>query len=176
MTNRFIPVFWDGKDKEINFNVVLKKPGESLTLVGLLLGQGDRSLQINITVIHAAPNTKSEIVLKGVLKDTSKVGFNGLVKIEKGARGTDTWLAAKFLILSDLAKGKATPSLEILENDIKAGHAATVGKVSDMEMFYLQSRGLTKDLAKDLIVQGFISSVLQRLPKSLQKRASMKLE
>lgn len=173
---KLVSIFWDGEYDQIDYDIILKKEGAVLTLLGLLLGQDKNKLQININVTHAAPNTKSEIILKGVLKDTSKVEFNGLVKIDKGAKGSDTWLAAHLLILSDQAKGKATPSLEILENDIKAGHAATVGKVSDMEMFYLQSRGLTKDQAKDLIVQGFISSVLQRLPKSLQKRVSNSLE
>lgn len=173
--SKLIPILWDGKDKEINYDIVLKKAGTQLTLLGLLLGNDDNQLQININVTHSAPDTKSEIILKGVLKDTSKVNFEGLVKIEKGAKGTNTWLATHLLILSDQAKGRATPSLEILENDIKAGHAATVGKVNDMEMFYLQSRGLSTQKAKDLIVQGFLSSILQRLPKNLQNKALTKI-
>lgn len=168
---KLVSIFWDGREEQINYDIFLETAGAELKLLGLLLGEGENKLQININVIHAAPNTKSEVVFKGVLRDRSKIDFKGLIKIEKGAKGTDTWLAAHLLILSDQAKGKVTPSLEILENDIKAGHVATVGKVSDMEMFYLQSRGLSKTQAKNLIVQGFLSSVLQRLPKNLQKKA-----
>ena|SRR5258708_6281178 len=172
--NKLLPIFWNGEESEINFEIILEKPGVELTLLGLLLGDKEKAVDINLKITHAAPNTKSEIILKGVLKDTSRVNFEGLVKIEKGAKGTNTWLATHLLILSDQAKGRATPSLEILENDIKAGHAATVGKVNEMEMFYLQSRGLSDKKAKQLIVQGFLSSILQRLPKNIQDKVLRK--
>lgn len=173
MKNKFVRIFWDGKETSLNYNFTLSKPNTTLSLLGLLIGSGTKELDIKITVIHAAPNTKSEIILKGVLKDLSRVNLEGLVKIEKGAKGTNTWLATHLLILSDQAKGKAVPSLEILENDIQAGHAATVGKVSDAEMFYLQSRGLSKDQAKSLIVEGFLSSVLQKMPKNIQSKVKL---
>lgn len=168
--NKFIPIFWNGEENEINYEIILEKPGTELTVLGLLLANQDKSLDINIKVRHAAPNTKSEIILKGVLEDLSKINFEGLVKIEKGAKGTNTWLATHLLILSDQAKGRATPSLEILENDIKAGHAATVGKVNEMEMFYLQSRGLSEKQAKQLIVQGFLSSIINKMPEDIKKK------
>lgn len=173
MKNKFVRIFWDGKETSLNYNFTLSKPNTTLSLLGLLIGSGTKELDIKITVIHAAPNTKSEIILKGVLKDLSRVNLEGLVKIEKGAKGTNTWLATHLLILSDQAKGKAVPSLEILENDIQAGHAATIGKVSDAEMFYLQSRGLSKDQAKSLIVEGFLSSVLQKMPKNIQSKVKL---
>ncbi len=172
---RFVPIFWDGQDNQITYDIILSEPGSSLSLLGLLLGSEKDVLDIKINVTHTAPNTKSEIILKGVLRDLSQVNFEGLVKIEKGAKGTNTWLAAHLLILSDQAKGKAIPSLEILENDIKAGHATTVGKVNDLELFYLQTRGLSKEQAKNLIVQGFLSSVLQRFPANLQRIAKKKI-
>ena len=87
-----------------------------------------------------------------------------MVKINKNAKKTNAWLAVHLLLLSDKASGRAIPALEILENDIKAGHATTVGKVNDLEMFYLQSRGLSKKQAKQLIVEGFLKSVLDQMP------------
>lgn len=170
---KIIPIFWDGKEREIKYNLVLSKPGSSVSILGLLLGRNDDELKITINVTHSAPNTKSEIILKGVLHDLSNINFEGLVKINKGAHGTNTWLAAHLLILSDKARGKAIPSLEIEENDIKAGHATTVGKVNDLEMFYLQSRGLSKNQAKDLIVEGFLSSVLQKMPESIRRKVQL---
>lgn len=172
---KFVPIFWDGKMEEISYDIILSQPGAKVSVLGLLLGNNNHVLNINVNVTHAAPNTKSEIILKGALSDLSKVNFEGLVKIEKGAKGTNSWLAAYLLILSDQAKGKAIPSLEIKENDIKAGHATTVGKVNDMEMFYLQSRGLSQSQAKNLIVEGFLSSVLQRFPANLQKKIERKI-
>lgn len=169
--NKFIPIFWDGLDKEIDYNIILSAPGATLSLLGLLIGRGDKEVNIKINVTHEAPNTKSEIILKGALQDESKVSFEGLVKIKKEAKGTNTWMATHLLILSDHARGRAIPSLEIEENDIKAGHAATVGRVNDLELFYMQSRGLSATQAKNLIVEGFLSSVIQKLPKNLQAKA-----
>ncbi len=171
----FIPIFWEGSEQQINYDITLAEQGAKLSLLGLLLGKNDKELDVKINITHSAPNTKSEIILKGTLQDLSKINFEGLVKIEKGAKGTNTWLAAHLLILSDQAKGRAIPSLEIEENDIKAGHATTVGKVNNMEMFYLQSRGLSPKKAKGLIVQGFLNSILERMPEKIQKEIKQKI-
>ncbi|MBI2597209.1 SufD family Fe-S cluster assembly protein [Candidatus Daviesbacteria bacterium] len=162
MSQQLVPILWTGLEKNLSYDFTLSKRGSSISILGLLLGKGGKRLNITINVVHKAPDTKSEIILKGVLKGNSEVNFKGLVKINKGAKGTETWQAVHLLILSDQAKGTAIPSLEILENDVKAGHEITVGKISDMEMFYLQSRGLSKQQAKKLIVQGFLSEVYEK--------------
>lgn len=171
-----LPILWTGKEDEIHYSVRLAEVGASIKIVGLLLGNNSQSLNSYITVIHEAPQTKSEVVLKGALQDTAKINFEGLVKIEKGAKGTHAWLAAHLLLLSDKAKGRAIPSLEISENDIKAGHATTVGRVSALELFYLMSRGLSEQQAKSLIVEGFLRSVIKNFPKefSLSTEKSLK--
>jgi Fe-S cluster assembly protein SufD len=168
---KIIPLLWLGKETELAYDIKLAGKGASIKFVGLLLGHENQSLQLSVKVVHQAQNTKSEIIIKSALHDTSKVDIDGLVKIEKGAKGTNAWLAAHLLLLSEKAKGKAIPSLEILENDIKAGHATTVGRINDMEMFYLQSRGLSKDSAKKLIVEGFLNSMITEFPKSLADKA-----
>lgn len=173
---KLVPIFWDGKDKQLSYDINLLKPGASVSVLGLLLGNNENELEIKINITHNAPDTKSEVILKGALCDCSKVNFEGLVKIEKGAKKTNTWLAAHLLILSNQARGRAIPSLEILENDIKAGHATTVGKVNDLELFYLQSRGLSQQKAKKLIVNGFLSSILQKLPENIRKEAAKRIE
>lgn len=173
---KLIYFFWKGEEKEIFYDVILSEEGASVTLAGLLLGSNANTVDIHIKVTHNAPHTKSEVVIKGALDNLSKVNFEGLVKIKKGAKGTNSWLAAYLLILSDQAKGRAVPSLEIEENDIKAGHATTVGKVNELELFYLQTRGLSAHMAKKLIVQGFLSSVLQSFPSNLQKKIALKIK
>ncbi|MEK7571918.1 MAG: SufD family Fe-S cluster assembly protein [Patescibacteria group bacterium] len=166
-----LPILWTGEESEISYEVLLSGQGASVAILGLLLGKDDAALQIKINVTHAAKNTKSEVILKGALTDAAKVNFEGLVKINHGATGTNAWLAAHLLLLSDKSKGRAIPSLEILENDIKAGHATTVGRINDIEMFYLMSRGLSREQAKQFVVQGFLASILEKFPREFQQKA-----
>lgn len=161
-------IIWDDDIKEYNLSFILDKPNTSLTIYGIFLGNKDRSCEINLNVTHKAVNTKSRLVLKGVLADKSSVKFKGNTRIEKGAKGTDAWLECRLLILSKQANGQAIPGLEILENDIKAGHASTAGRINDLEMFYLQSRGLSEKTAKKLIVEGFLETVVYQMPQIAQ--------
>lgn len=171
-----LPVLWLGKEKKLDYNIVLSARGAEVTVLLLLLGRKGQILKLDINIYHRKPDTKSKIIVKGALTDKAEVDFNGLVKIEPGATGTNAWLAAHLLLLSDQAKGRAVPSLEISENDIKAGHATTVGKVNDLELFYLMSRGLSEETAKQLIVQGFFESILSEFPESLAKKAGKELK
>ena len=164
----FLPIIWEGSEESINLNIQLKGNGSSIKILGLLMGKKQDKVDIKINVAHLGQNTKSEIIFKGALEDEAGVNFEGLVKINKNAKKTNAWLAVHLLLLSGTASGRAIPSLEILENDIKAGHATTVGKVSDLEMFYLQSRGLPKQKAKQLIVEGFLKSVMDQMPEDMR--------
>jgi len=158
--NLVLPIIWRGKEKEINYDIKLAGVNSSLILQMLLLGKNDDKVKIKINVDHQAIETKSKILVKGIVNDNASVDFNGLVKIEKGAKGADAWLSANLLLLSDSVKGRAVPALEILENDVKAGHATTIGKINETELFYLMSRGLSETKAIDLIVQGFLNGFL----------------
>lgn len=168
---KIVPVLWMGKETEMAYDITLAEKGASVKFLGLLLGKENQQIKLSVTVTHLAPETTSYVVIKSVLRDQAKVAIDGLVKINKHAKGTNAWLAAHLLLLSERAKGLAIPSLEILENDIKAGHATTVGRISDQEMFYLMSRGLPKDKAKELIVEGFLQSMIDVFPKKLSKKA-----
>lgn len=171
-----LPILWLGNETQLSYNIQLAGNGATLTLLMLLLGLEMNKLDLKINVFHQKPNTRSKIIVKGALNDSAMVNFDGLVKIEPGAKGTNAWLAAHILLLSNRAKGRAVPSLEILENDIKAGHATTVGRVNDLELFYLQSRGLSEKASKTLIVQGFLNSMLEEFPKDLSERARKEME
>lgn len=174
--HRTVPILWTGAETELEYVITLAEPGASVTLNGLLLGAHEENLLAKVTVIHNAPQTTSEVIIKAALTERAKVDIHGLVKIEPGAKGTQTWLAAHLLLLSDKAKGLAIPSLEILENDVKAGHATTVGRLNDMELFYLMSRGLSKQIAKQLIVSGFLQDMISGFPKKLATQATTNLE
>lgn len=170
-----LPALWTGEEKELVYNITLAGKGASVKFLGLLLGHEDQGVKLKITVFHQAENTKSEVIIKCALRDSSSVFFDGLIKIEPGAKGTNAWLAAHLLLLSEKSRGIAVPNLEILENDIKAGHAATVGRINNLELFYLMSRGLPEDKAKQLIVRGFLESVINQFPKELSDKANSNL-
>jgi len=158
--NLVLPVIWSGQEKEISYDIKLAGVNSCLTFLMLLLGKKDDKIKIQVNVDHQAIETKSKILVQGIVDDGASIDFNGLVKIEKGAKGSNAWLSANLLLLSDRAKGRAVPALEILENDVKAGHATTIGKINESELFYLMSRGLSKTKATDLIVKGFLNGFL----------------
>jgi Fe-S cluster assembly protein SufD len=169
-----LPVVWTGKKTAIDYSIQLLGVGSSLTFLMLLLGEKEDMVKINVNVKHLAKETKSKVIVKGIVNDKASVDFTGLVKIEKGSKGANAWLSANLLLLSKTAKGRAVPSLEILENDIKAGHATTVGKVSEQELFYLMSRGISKIKARDLIINGFLSGFLKEFPDGKIKTEAFK--
>jgi Fe-S cluster assembly protein SufD len=152
-------IVWTGKEKEITFNKVLDKKGQELELIILLMGKEDKSVSVRVNVRHKAPDTTSKVTVKGVLDDSSKVDFEGLTIIDRGAKNSMAWLESRLLLISDNASGRAVPNLEISENEVKAGHAATVGKIDETEIFYLMSRGLPRNQAVKLIVDGFIGDL-----------------
>lgn len=173
--NLVLPVLWVGDETELSYSIKLSERGASIKFLALLLGKENQSLTLRVKVAHEAPQTTSRVIIKSALKDSAKVDIDGLIKIEPGTKGTNAWLAAHLLLLSEKAKGRAIPNLEILENDIKAGHATTVGRINDMEMFYLQSRGLSKETAKRLIVEGFLQEMIAQFPKALAEKAESNL-
>jgi len=163
-------IIWKGKEKEIIFDKVLDKKGQELELTILLLGKEDKSVSVRVRVRHRGKDTKSKVIVRGVLDGGSKVDFEGLTKIDRGAKNANAWLESRLLLISDRASGRAVPNLEISENEVKAGHAATVGKIDEMEIFYLMSKGLTRNQAVKLIVDGFIGNLFThktRLSKTI---------
>ena len=173
---KILPILWTGQETDLFYNIHLAGNNAKLTLLALLLGKKTDKIYLQTNIYHDSPNTQSRVIVKGALNDTASVNFEGLVKIEPGAKGTNAWLAAHILLLSNHAKGRAVPSLEIAENDIKAGHATTVGKVNDLELFYLQSRGISEKTAKSLIVNGFLSNILNEFPKDIAASARKQLD
>lgn len=144
-------------------DVLLAGENASVEIVGLVLGNGidDKSLEAYIT--HAAPNTKSNVNVRAVLRGKSTFAFKGNVRIEKGAKGADAYLRSDALLFDEAKMGDDTPALEILEPDVKAGHAATIGKVDEQMLFYLMSRGLSRSQAEKLLIDGFVNPILGKI-------------
>jgi len=168
-----IPLVWTSGSGELAVNAKLIGRGAKLNLIGAFFLANKDEVKLNVNIDHIAPDTNSDTLIKSVLTDKAAGSFYGLVSIKKGARNTDTFFREDALLLSDTAKAEAIPSLEIDENEVKAGHASTVGPVDEEQLFYLMSRGITRKEAASLVVKGFLHPVLEKLSdkdkKSLEK-------
>lgn len=148
---------------EKKLEVVLAGENAEVEIVGLVMGKGSEEKALEAYITHAAPNTKSNVNVRAVLKDKSTFAFRGNVKIEKGAKGADAYLRSDALLFDDAKMGDDTPALEILEPDVKAGHAATIGKVDEQMLFYLMSRGLSREQAEKMLIEGFVKPIMDKL-------------
>ncbi|MDQ6674274.1 MAG: Fe-S cluster assembly protein SufB [Chloroflexota bacterium] len=115
-------------------------------------------------VIHVAPDTTSTITSKSITKDGGRAAYRGLLKVAKGAERSKAFVRCDALLLDDQSRSDTYPSIEIDEEQVDIGHEATVSKVSDEQLFYLQSRGLTETEAKTMIVNGFFEAFTKELP------------
>jgi Fe-S cluster assembly protein SufD len=110
-----------------------------------------------------APNTTSDFAFKGALRDESRAVWRGMIRVEKDAQKTNAYQENRNLLLSPRAHADSIPGLEILANDVRCTHGATVGQVDREQLFYLMARGLTRPEAERLIVRGFFTDVLDRI-------------
>jgi len=113
---------------------------------------------------HLAANTTSDLLFKGALLDNSRSVWQGMIYVAPEAGKTDGYQANRNLVLSKHARADSIPGLEILTDDVRCTHGATVGKIDEEQVFYLLSRGLPRDGAERLIVEGFFDPVMQRIP------------
>jgi len=128
------------------------------------VGRGEQTQNFTTQIIHYAKNTTSNILKHGVTKDSSTSIFNGVGKIEHGASKSNAEQESRILMLSEKARGDANPMLLIDEDDVVAGHAASVGRVDPVQLYYIMSRGIAKHEAERLIIHGFLAPVVNQLP------------
>lgn len=131
---------------------------------GFYFTDGNQHLDHDTQQNHFAPNTTSDLLFKGALKEQSRSVWQGMIYVAPGAQKTDGYQANRNLILSRQARADSIPGLEILADDVRCSHGATVGKIDPDEMFYLRSRGIKQPDAGRLIVQGFFNPIMQRIP------------
>ncbi|OGD90655.1 hypothetical protein A3D07_01640 [Candidatus Curtissbacteria bacterium RIFCSPHIGHO2_02_FULL_42_15] len=146
-------------EKDKRLDVILAEENAEVEIVGLVTGKGSEEKSLETYITHVAPNTRSNVNVRAVLRGKAKFDFRGTVKIEKGAKGADAYLRSDALLFDDAKMGDDTPALEILEPDVKAGHAATIGKVDEQMLFYLMTRGLSRSEAERLLIQGFVKPI-----------------
>ncbi|MGB7859837.1 MAG: Fe-S cluster assembly protein SufD [Acidimicrobiia bacterium] len=163
-TGRLGEVGLGGDFARLDLGVNLEGHGSSSEMVGLYFGEGSQTLDYRMLINHSGKNTSSDVFLKGAVEDDSQSVFTGLLRIEKDATRTSTFETNRNLVLSENAKANSVPNLEILCDDVICGHASSVGPLEEDSLYYLQSRGLSKQRAERLLIKGFFQEVIDRLP------------
>src|SRR6185436_1834481 len=138
-------------------------PGSDCSMNGLYLLHGSQHVDHQTRIEHAQPNCYSREIYKGVLDGTAHGVFNGKVYVHPEAQKTDGKQTNNTLLLSERAQVDTKPQLEIFADDVKCTHGATVGRIDEMALFYLKSRGIGKILSKQLLMYAFAADVLETI-------------
>lgn len=148
-----------------NFSeLTLAGEGSTGKMSGFYFSDGIQHLDHDTQQNHLAPHTTSDLLFKGALLDQSRSVWQGMIYVAPGAQKTDGYQANRNLILSEQARADSIPGLEILADDVRCTHGATVGQLDKDQVFYLRSRGIPRDEAERLIVEGYFDPIMQRIP------------
>ena len=158
-------------DGNIGSKVTMKYPavwmlgehakGETLSVA--FAGEGQHQ-EAGAKMVHAAPNTSSTIVSKSVARGGGRTSYRGLVQVLEGSHGSRSTVKCDALLIDDISRSDTYPYVDVREDDVSMGHEATVSKVSEDQLFYLMSRGMTEDEAMAMIVRGFVEPIARELP------------
>ncbi len=138
--------------------------GATGRMSGFYFADGEQHLDHDTQQNHLAPHTTSDLLFKGALKGRSRSVWQGMIYVAPGAQRTDGYQANRNLVLSPQARADSIPGLEILADDVRCTHGATVGKIDPNLVFYLRSRGIPSAEAERLVVEGFFDPIMQRIP------------
>ncbi|HVS54470.1 MAG TPA: Fe-S cluster assembly protein SufD [Opitutaceae bacterium] len=141
----------------------LQAPGAFSEMLALTVADGAQEFDQRTLQIHQAPNTKSDLLYKNALRDQAKTIFSGLIIVDPDAQKTDAYQSNRNLLLSEDAEANSLPGLEIQANDVRCTHGSTSSRIDPEQEFYLQSRGIGKAMADELLTFGFFEEVLNRL-------------
>jgi Fe-S cluster assembly protein SufD len=147
-----------------NVYTLLDGPGSSCTMNGMYMVSGVQHVDHQTRIEHAQPNTTSREIYKGILDGRSHGVFNGKVYVRPEAQKTDGKQSNNNLLLSDHARVDTKPQLEIFADDVKCTHGATVGRLDEVALFYMKSRGLDAEQARTLLIYAFAADVLETIP------------
>jgi Fe-S cluster assembly protein SufD len=151
--------------------------GATSRVTGAYFADGEQHLDYDTYQLHSAPDTTSDFAFKGALRDKATAVWRGMIRVEKDAQKTNAYQENRNLMLSPTTHAVPIPGLEILANDVRCTHGATVGRVDREQLFYLMARGLSRPEAERLIVRGFFQDVLDRIDiEPVRETLAAKLE
>lgn len=158
-------------DGNIGSKVTMKYPAVWMTgehakgeVLSVAFAGEDQHQDTGAKMLHLAPHTSSNIVSKSVARSGGRSSYRGLVEIHKGAHGSKSSVKCDALLVDDVSRSDTYPYVDIREDDVTVGHEATVSKVSENQLFYLMSRGITEDEAMAMVVRGFVEPIAKELP------------
>ncbi len=158
-------------DGNIGSKVTMKYPAVWMTgeyakgeVLSVAFAGPDQHQDTGSKMLHLAPHTSSNIVSKSVARGGGRTSYRGLIQINKGAYGSRSTVKCDALLVDTISRSDTYPYVDIREDDVSMGHEATVSKVSDDQLFYLMSRGLTEDEAMAMVVRGFVEPIARELP------------
>ena len=147
---------------------IMKESGSTAEDFEIIFGIDDQSFDVTSNLIHNGQNSRGRVLVKSVMKDNSKSLFKGMIKIGKYAKASESYLAGHAILLDKGAKSDAIPGLEIETNEVKATHSASVAQLDEAQIFYLMSRGLSRELAKREIVSGFLEPLSRKMGPTIR--------
>ncbi len=160
-----------------NIECILDGSGARSEMLGLVFGDGRQHFDLHTAQEHRAPHTLSDLLYKNVVKDRARSIFSGMIRVQPGAQKTNAFQANRNLILSEGAKADSIPNLEILANDLRCTHGSATSRLNEEHLFYLMSRGLTRAQAVRMVVEGFFTELLDRVPlENLRERLQGEIE
>lgn len=157
-------LFIDEQPKTVDLKIRLAARGSRAEIKMLYIGRNKDETDMNITLMHEAPETYGRVIIKAALFDESRLVVKGMLEIKEEAKGADSYLLAKALLVSPKARAEIRPELEILTDEVKASHGTSIGRIDERQLFYLQSRGIEKAEAEKLLLAEFFRDVTSGLP------------
>ena len=151
------------KNGKIRIQNDLNGPGATSRVTGAYFADGEQHLDYDTFQEHIAPSTESDFAFKGALRESAHSVWRGMIRVEQDAQKTNAYQENRNLLLSPDAHADSIPGLEIMANDVRCTHGATLGRVNREELFYLMTRGLSRSEAERVIVRGFFQDILDRI-------------
>ena len=150
-------------DSRYTVELFLEKQGVSAEIYGFYSLKGTQKLSLTTIARHMAPNTSCLTSIKGVLDESASSTYIGKILIDKTAQQTSSFLSHNVLVVGNKTSNTSQPILEIEADDVRASHGATTGRIDEAQLYYLATRGLSRDLAMNMIIQGFFDSALTKI-------------
>ena len=174
-----INTWFEGTYVRAKTSSVLEGNGASIRDYVLLIGKEKEHFDLNYISVHRGEGCYSHAIFKAALMDNSKNVFDGMIKINPTGTKTNALLECHSMILGENASSNQIPGLEIKTDDVKATHSATVARINDDELFYLEARGISKEQAKKMIITGFLENIVFKINENqreeLQKNITKKV-
>lgn len=162
-------------DASIRVRMRLVSKGATATIIGLVRGCGDHGISVHTEQIHEAPETTSNLLVKAALRDEASFTYDGIIRVERHAQKSDAYQRNENLLLSKGAHARSDPALEILANDVRCTHGSTTGKLNEDQLWYLASRGLSRQEATQLLVEGFFEHAIGTISGTINQEKIRRL-